>query len=100
MRVAASQAALRGQARARDEAARVRALVVQGVALHLMMMSSWDSICPTVRVAAPQAGACAQVSQPRFTVRGVAAQRARAAAEVFSKTNSNNEAGAATGRRA
>ena len=45
------QAALRGQARTRDEAARVRALVVQGVALHLMM-SSWDSICLTVRVAA------------------------------------------------
>ena len=42
----------------------------------------------------------AQVSQPRFTVRGVAAQRARAAAELFFKTNSNNEAGgAATGRR-
>ena len=90
------QAALRGQARTGNEAARVRALVVQGVALHLMMLSSWDSICPTVR----QTGACAQGSQPRFTVRGVAAQRARAAAELFFKTNSNNEAGAATGRRA
>ena len=34
------QAALRGQARPRDEAARVRALVVQAVALHLMNLSS------------------------------------------------------------
>ena len=49
----------------------------------------WESICPTVRVAAPQTGACAQGSQPRFTVRGVAAPRARAAAACFSRPNSN-----------
>ena len=57
----------------------MRALVVQAVALHLINLSH------RARRRARQTGACAQGSQPRFTVRGVAAPRARAAAELFSR---------------